>query len=183
MVAANELKLIELSESLQTHLINNNSSWLRLNFSRVYQISFQNENLIDLQKFCNDIIAKHPRMIFDSDDFNTLQENALIALLKNDDLQMEELEIWDNVILWGKAKTSNLPPNLKEWTNDNFKSLKTSLLNCLPHIRYFQIPGEDILKEIKPYRNILEENIWDDLMSKLIAPNLPITSLVLPPRK
>ncbi|CAG8760771.1 9325_t:CDS:1, partial [Gigaspora rosea] len=34
-----------------------------------------------------------------------------------------------------------------------------------------------------PYRNILEENIWDDLMSKLIAPNLPITSLILPPRK
>ncbi|RIB27888.1 hypothetical protein C2G38_2159382 [Gigaspora rosea] len=85
------------------------------------------------------------------------------------------------VILWGKSKTPNLPPNLKEWTDGNFKSLKTSLLNCLPHIRYFQIPGEDILKEIKPYRNILEENIWDDMVSKLIVPNLPITSLVLPP--
>ncbi|RIB27898.1 hypothetical protein C2G38_2060769 [Gigaspora rosea] len=173
----------ELVDHFQHILIDNNASWLRLNFSRVYQISFQSENFIDLQKFCNDIIVKHPRMIFDSDDFNILQENALIALLKNDNLQMEELEIWDKVILWGKAKTANLPPNLKEWTDDNFKALKNSLLNCLPHIRYFQISGEDVLKKIKPYRNILEENIWDDLMSKLIAPNLPITSLILPPRK
>ncbi|RIB27892.1 hypothetical protein C2G38_2060760, partial [Gigaspora rosea] len=144
---------------------------------------FQNENFIDLHKFCNDIIAKHPRMIYDSDDLNTLQENALISLLKNDNLQMEELEIWDKAILWGKAKTPNLPPNLKEWTDDNFKSLKTTLQNCLPHIRYFQISGEDVLKKIKPYRNILDENTWDDIMSKLVAPNSPISSLILPPRK
>ncbi|RIB21095.1 hypothetical protein C2G38_2177582 [Gigaspora rosea] len=136
-----------------------------------------------LQKFCNDILVKHPRIIFDSDDFTTLQENALIELLKNDDLQMEESEIWDKFILWGKTKTSNLPSNLNEWTNDNFKSLKITLQHCLPHIRYFQIPSEDVLDKVKPYQDILEKNMWDDIMTKLIAPNRPITSLILPPRK
>ncbi|RIB27896.1 hypothetical protein C2G38_1662930 [Gigaspora rosea] len=173
----------ELVDHFQNILIDNNASWLRLNFSHVCQISFQNKNFVDLQKFCNDIIAKYPKMIFDSDNLNTLQENALISLLKNDDLQMDESEIWDKVILWGKAKTPNLPPNLKEWTDDNFKSLKTTLQNCLPHIRYFQISGEDVLKKINPYRNILDENTWDDIMSKLVAPNSPISSLILPPRK
>ncbi|RIB27887.1 hypothetical protein C2G38_1662692 [Gigaspora rosea] len=183
LVAANELKFIELSESLQTHLINNNSSWLRLNFSRVYQISFQNENFIDLQKFCNDIIAKHPRIIFDSDNFTAFQENALIALLKNDDLQMEESEVWDKVIHWGKANTPNLPSEMKDWTNENFKSLKATLQHCLPHIRYFQIPGKDVMKKIKPYRSILEENLWDDINSRFVDPDLPITFPILPPRK
>ncbi|RIB00304.1 hypothetical protein C2G38_2060755 [Gigaspora rosea] len=172
----------ELVDHFQHILIDNSASWLRLNFSRVYQISFQNENFIGLQKFCNDIIAKHPRIIFDSNEFNNLQENALISLLKNDDLQMNESEIWDKVILWGKSKTPNLPPKFKEWTDDNFKSLKTTLHNCLPHIRYFQISGEDVIKKIKPYRNILGENTWDGMMSKLVAPNLSITSLILPPR-
>ncbi|RIB27895.1 hypothetical protein C2G38_2159409 [Gigaspora rosea] len=173
LVAANELKLIELSESLQTHLINNNSSWLRLNFSRVYQISFQNENFKDLKKFCNDIIAKHPSMVFDSDNFTTFQENALIALLKNDDLQMEESE----------ANTLNLPPDIKDWTNENFKSLKVTLKHFLPHIRYFQITGKDVLNKIKPYRNILEENLCDDIMSRFADPDVFITFPILPPRK
>ncbi|RIB14050.1 hypothetical protein C2G38_2144250 [Gigaspora rosea] len=122
-------------------------------------------------------------MVFNSEDFITLQENALIALLKNDELQMDESEIWDKLILWGKAKTPNSPTDLKEWTNENFTSLRDTLQNCLPHIRYFQITGEDILKKIKPYRNILNENVWDDIMSKFVAPDMPITSLILPPRK
>src|SRR5260363_207719 len=85
-------------------LIEDNASWLRLNFSHIYQISFQNENFKALQQFCNDIIIKHPNLVFDSDDFTTLQENALISLLKHDELQLDESVIWDKVILWGKRK-------------------------------------------------------------------------------
>ncbi|RIB22552.1 hypothetical protein C2G38_2173713 [Gigaspora rosea] len=129
------------------------------------------------------LLGFHPSMIFNSDDFKTLQENAFIALLKQDDLQMEESEIWDKVILWGKARTPDLPSNLEVWTDENFKSLKATLQHCLPHIRYFQIPSEDVLKKIKPYHNILEKNIWDDILAKYLAPNVPIASLILPPRK
>ncbi|RIB22546.1 hypothetical protein C2G38_2075326, partial [Gigaspora rosea] len=136
---------------------------------------FDNENFNALQQFCIDILVKHPSMIFNSEDFKALQENAFIALLKQDDLQMEESVIWD--------KNSRSPSNLEEWTDENFKSLKATLQHCLPHIRYFQIPSEDVLKKIKPYHNILEKNVWDDILAKHLAPNMPITSLILPPRK
>ncbi|RIB27286.1 hypothetical protein C2G38_2137894 [Gigaspora rosea] len=122
-------------------------------------------------------------MIFNSDDFNTLQENAFIALLTNDELQIEESEIWDKVIQWGKAKTPDLPSNLEEWTDVNFKSLKTTLQNCLPHVRYFQIPSKDVLGKIQPYQNILEKNLWVDILAKYLDPDKPITSPILPPRK
>ncbi|RIB14220.1 hypothetical protein C2G38_2096457 [Gigaspora rosea] len=122
-------------------------------------------------------------MIFNSDDFNTLQENALLSLLKRDDLQMEESEIWDKVILWGKVRTPDLPSNLGEWTDENFKSLRNTLLNCLPHVRYFEISSKDVLRKIKPYYKILEKNVWDDILAKHLDPDMSITSLILPPRK
>ncbi|RIB27904.1 hypothetical protein C2G38_1663318 [Gigaspora rosea] len=114
LITIEEFKLTELIENLQNHLINNEASWLRFNFSRVYKISFYNENFKALQQFCNDIISKQPNMIFDLDDFISLPENALVTLLKRDDLQMDELKIWDKVILWGKDKIPDLPPNLDQ---------------------------------------------------------------------
>ncbi|RIB25925.1 hypothetical protein C2G38_2066261 [Gigaspora rosea] len=122
-------------------------------------------------------------MIFDSDDLITLQENALISLIKDDELQMEESEIWDKVILWGKAKTPNLPFELEQWTDKDFKSLKVTLQHCLPYIRYFQMSDEDIVKKIKPYRNILEKSLWDDILINRLVPDMIITSQILPPRK
>ncbi|RIB22553.1 hypothetical protein C2G38_2173714 [Gigaspora rosea] len=161
LIALNEFQFTELVERIQFYLIDNYASWLRLKFSRIYQISFDNENFNALQQFCNGILVKHPSMIFNSDDLETLQENAFIALLKRDDLQMEESEIWDKVILWGKERTQDLPSNLEDG----------------------QMKTLNVLKKIKPYHNILEKNVWDDILAKYLAPNVPITSLILPPRK
>ncbi|RIB25165.1 hypothetical protein C2G38_2031286 [Gigaspora rosea] len=181
--AFNEFNISESVEYLQSFLIDDNASWLRLNFFRVYQISFLNENFKALQQFCNNIIVKYPTLIFDSDDFTTLKENVLISLLKNDDLQLEESKIWDKVILWGKDQIPNLPSSYEQWTKEDFKSLKTTLQNCLPHIRYFQISNDDVLEKIKPYKKILEKNLWNDIITKGLSQDKPINSTILPPRK
>ncbi|RIB27292.1 hypothetical protein C2G38_2029501 [Gigaspora rosea] len=183
LIAINELKFTELAEHIQSYLIDHNASWLRLNFSQIYQKSFDIENFKALQKFCNDILVKHPNMIFKSEDFDIIQENALITLLKREDLQMDESEIWDKVIQWGRARTPDLPYDLEEWTDINFKSLKTTLQHCLPHIRYFQISSKDVLRKIHPYQIILEKTLWTDILAKHLDPDMPITSLNLPPRK
>ncbi|RIB08489.1 hypothetical protein C2G38_2147030 [Gigaspora rosea] len=141
LIASSEFGLEELIKHIQLFLLENNSSWLRLNFSRVYQASFKNDNLKDLQQFCANIIAKHPKIIFDSDEFLTLSENILIFILKLDDLQMDEGKIWDYVIKWGIARNPSLPPDLDKWSDEHFLALKNSLQNCLPLIRYFQISG------------------------------------------
>ncbi|RIB02137.1 hypothetical protein C2G38_2228663 [Gigaspora rosea] len=62
--------------------------------------------------------------IFDSDEFTSIQENALITLLNRDDLQIEESEIWDKVIQWGKAKTPDLPSDLKTMDREEFFRFK-----------------------------------------------------------
>ncbi|RHZ64851.1 hypothetical protein Glove_320g25 [Diversispora epigaea] len=182
VIASNELELDELVEHLQIYLVNNCASWLRLEFARIYQQS-QVINLKILQDFYNEIMAKYPKTIFESENFHSVTEDSLISILKQDDLQLEESKIWEYVIEWGKAKNPSLPTNLDQWTNDNFLTLKETLKGCLPHIRYFNFSKEDTVEKIYPYQQLLELQLFSDINVKLITPSKPISSIVLPPRK
>ncbi|RHZ82384.1 hypothetical protein Glove_109g17 [Diversispora epigaea] len=185
MIVANELEFKELSEKLESYLIESKASWLRTHFSRVYHSIFDNNKCNEfkgLKQFYNDIITKHPNLIFESEDFTSLQEAALISILENDNLQLEEIKIWDYVIKWGIAQNSTLPRNLEEWSEENFKTLKTTLQQCLPLIRYFHISEKDVWEKLKPYRNILGMQLWDDLYQQRLFPNQSVKSLVLPAR-
>ncbi|RIB16240.1 hypothetical protein C2G38_2190510 [Gigaspora rosea] len=155
LIASNEFGLEELIKHLQLFLLENNSSWLHLNFSRVCRTSLKNDSLKNLQEFCANIIAKHPSIIFDLDEFLTLTENILIFILKLDNLQMDEGKIWDYIINWGIAQNPSLPPNPDQWSNEHFMALKSSLQNFLPLIRYFQISGEDIFEKAISTSNVL----------------------------
>ncbi|RHZ88278.1 hypothetical protein Glove_24g73 [Diversispora epigaea] len=182
MVTVNEFEIEELTKKLENHLIETKSSWLKSHFSLVYRSIFNGNNFKDLEKFCNDIVTKYPSLIFDDEDFTSLQEPALISLLKRDDLQLEEVIIWEYVIKWGISQNSALPANPKEWNKENFTTLKTTLQRCLPLIRYFHISGTDVAKKIKPYKKILDKQLWNDLNQYFMDPEQPVESIILPPR-
>ncbi|RIB28332.1 hypothetical protein C2G38_1524431 [Gigaspora rosea] len=122
-------------------------------------------------------------MIFDSENFTSIQESTLISLIKRDDLQIEEVKIWKHVIEWGITRNPGLPSDPKNWTSENFLAMKTTLQNCLPLIRYFQIPGDDVIDNLQLYQQILDKNLWDYIIKRLVSPNRPILSVTLPPRK
>ncbi|RHZ75114.1 hypothetical protein Glove_217g40 [Diversispora epigaea] len=182
MIVANELEFEELSEKLENHLIESKSSWLRTHFTLVYHSIFKNNKFQNLEKFCNDIIVKHPSIIFESAEFTSLHEFALVSILKRDDLQMKESEIWDYLIKWGTTRNPTLPKKLEEWSDENFMTLKTTLQQCLPFIRYFHISNSDVMFKIKPYKKILDKQIWNDLKQHSILPDYPVESIILPPR-
>ncbi|RHZ51426.1 hypothetical protein Glove_478g7 [Diversispora epigaea] len=165
LIASNELELDELVEHLQSHLVNDNSSWLRLNFAQIYRTSYQVKNFKIIRDFCINIITKHPNAIFESENFHSLPEDALISILNQDNLQLEESKIWEYVIEWGKVKNPTLPTNLNKWTSDNFLSLKG------PHIRYFSFSNEDVTEKIYPYQQLLEKQLFLDITIKFIAPS------------
>ncbi|RHZ72451.1 hypothetical protein Glove_242g115 [Diversispora epigaea] len=182
MLTANKFELEELSKKLETILIEDKASWLKSHFSLVYHTIFINNNFKDLENFCNDIVAKYPNLIFDAEDFTSLHESALVSLLKRDDLQMEEIKIWEYIIKWGIAQNPNLPTNLEEWTKENFLTLKTTLQQCLPYIRYFHLSSADIWNKVESYKKILDKQLWKDLMQHFMSPDQPIKSIILPAR-
>ncbi|RHZ86346.1 hypothetical protein Glove_52g149 [Diversispora epigaea] len=182
MVWADKLDLKGLSVKLESYLIESKASWLKTHVSIVYHSIFDKNEFKGLKKFYNDIIEKHPNLIFESEDFTSLQETVLVSILKRDDLKVGEIKIWDYVIKWGIAQNPTLPTNSKEWSKENFQTLKITLQQCLPLIRYFHIPYEDIWEKVKPYRKILEKQLWDDMIQHHMSPNKPIKSLILPAR-
>ncbi|EXX62539.1 hypothetical protein RirG_160940 [Rhizophagus irregularis DAOM 197198w] len=45
-------------------------------------------------------MANFPEKIFKSLDFISLPEKSLIQLIKRDDLQMKEVEVWEYILKW-----------------------------------------------------------------------------------
>ncbi|RIB25591.1 hypothetical protein C2G38_2066985 [Gigaspora rosea] len=121
MFITSEFLLEDLTKHIENHLIEIKANWLRLHFTQIYQKSFQNNKFQNLQEWCNDFLVKYPDKIFNSEDFTSIQ---LVLLIKRDDLQMKEIEIWKYIIKWGIAQNPGLSSNGPEnWTNENFLTL------------------------------------------------------------
>ncbi|RIB04533.1 hypothetical protein C2G38_2222128 [Gigaspora rosea] len=98
--------------------------------------------------------------------FNSLNKNTLVSLIKCDDLQIEEVKIWNNIIKWDIAQNHDLPSNSEDWSDENFTTLKDTLKNFLPHICYFQMSAKDVADYVVLYSQILEKRLWKDLNKK-----------------
>src|SRR5205823_6340335 len=86
--------ILKLVVFFQEDLIENKSEWIEQHFELTHRPSFQSNSLLGLQKFCTDIMAKSPEKVFKSIDFISLPEKFLVLLIKRDDLQMNETEVW-----------------------------------------------------------------------------------------
>ncbi|RIB02622.1 hypothetical protein C2G38_2049915 [Gigaspora rosea] len=159
----------------------NNIKTINLNFVSIQQFDIIINNILqELQKWCNDAIIKYPSQNFDSDYFISFSENALVSLIERDDLQMEETKFWNYVINWGIAQNPDLPFDSKDWSHENFLALKTTLQNCLPLVRYFQMSGYDIYNQTYSYKQILDKNLWKDVNKQLPSSNQQILSKFYP---
>src|SRR6266511_4820330 len=134
-------------------------------FSLIHNTIFQYDSLIELQNHCTDILSKYPEKIFKSSDFTSLSEKSLISLIKQDDLRMKEIDIWENVLRWGLEQNPTLLPIPESWSDDDFKAMGNTLQGCLPFIRFFQLSSKDFLKKVMPYQKLLNAQLYKDLLT------------------
>ncbi len=180
LAAADKLLLQELVEYLQKYLIENKFEWMEQHFGLTFQICFQSNNLSELQQLCTDLMIKSPQKIFKSLDFTFLSEKSLISIIKRDDLQMKEIEVWEHVLKWGLAQNPTLIPDPATWTDDDFKSMENTLQHCLPLIRFFNLSSKDFLRKVRPYKKLLKHQLYEDLLVHHLDPESEITYKILP---
>src|SRR5438045_1526690 len=131
-------------------------------FDITQRISSQSNNLIKLQQFCADFVAKSPERIFNSLYFTSLPEKYLVQIIKIDDLQMKEVDIWENVLKWGLVQNPNLIQDPSTWSDDDFKTMENTLQHCLPLIRFYSLSSKEFIKKVRPYKKLLKNQLYDN---------------------
>ncbi|GBB87468.1 hypothetical protein RclHR1_13940006 [Rhizophagus clarus] len=185
LVAADELALIDLIDYIVEYILKKEMFWFRRNLVKIHRISSQHEAFHKLKTSCEEIIQKDAPTFLRSKDIGNLEENILIKLLKSDNLDLKEIEIWNQIIKWGKVQCSlngNDKENIEDWTNEDFEMLKLSLTNCLSHIRFFLISGADYHDKIRPFKKILSKELKNELREFYIAGRKPNRLNLLSPR-
>ncbi|GBC06246.1 hypothetical protein RclHR1_06700010 [Rhizophagus clarus] len=126
----------------------------------------------------------NPSLLFNSNEFYSLSEVHVISLLQRDDIEINEVEIWNQLISWGIKNTYQLSnKNLLEWNELDFESLKETLKNCTSWIRFYQIKPQEFAEHVWPYKKILPQSIVGNFLREKITGHAPIMETNLnPPR-
>src|SRR6266496_6825647 len=128
-------------------------------------------------------MAKYPEKVFKSFNFVSLPETSLISLIKRDDLQMNEVEVWEYVLKWGLEKNPTLLSDPMTWSDDDFKIMENTLQHCLPLIRFFSLSSEDFFQKVRPYKKLLKHQLYEDLLNSYLVSNSKPNNNISLPRK
>ncbi|GES76360.1 carbohydrate-binding module family 13 protein [Rhizophagus clarus] len=169
LVASNELGLQELITYLQFYLIENEKNWMEQNFNLIYQTSFGNDSLLELQKYCTDLITKEPNKIFTSINFSSIPEKLLISIIQNDNLQISEVQIWDHVLKWGLAQNPELPSDPTKYSKDDFKNLRNTLQRFIPFIKFNNLTSKEFIDKVLPYEKIFPKDLYKNLLRAFLS--------------
>ncbi|RGB43239.1 hypothetical protein C1646_681264, partial [Rhizophagus diaphanus] len=185
LVTSDELNLQKLSDYIQTYLVDNQAEYLKNYPVDILRITFQYEGCEGLRKFCLDSICEDPKILFESPKFISLEKDLIILFLKNNELEMEEIEIWEFVLKWALARmsTQHNVDNLSQWTSSNFEELEKILHDLIPHIRWFQIPSKLFWRKINQFEAIFPKQLYKDIIGYYCDPDTPPTNAILPLRR
>ncbi|CAJ0650255.1 15223_t:CDS:2 [Entrophospora sp. SA101] len=183
LTLGDELMLDQYCIQIQHFLIGNKYEWLEENLVETLRITNNCNSCTLLRNHCLELIAEKPASIFRSEGFISLEEELLVSLLRRDDIEMEEIEIWNYMIRWGIANTLGLVAiDIKNWTDANYRALKETLSQCIPLIRYFSVASSDYYDHIIPFKKILPPELNDDILRYHLKPGSIPNSMALPPR-
>ncbi|EXX51858.1 hypothetical protein RirG_257950 [Rhizophagus irregularis DAOM 197198w] len=184
LIACEIFKLKELYDYIQDYLINNYQDWLKQNFALIQQVGSKTSEFTKLQDYWSTTIRKEPKILFNAIDFTTVDKEALLSIYKDEELCMEENELWDRIIHWGKAQNTDFPEDIDKWTAKDFNVLKKTIDDFLPHIRFYEISSEDFCYKIMPYNSLLSNDLYQDLSRyHLVSSWTPKFNRLTPRRK
>ncbi|RGB27270.1 hypothetical protein C1646_674119 [Rhizophagus diaphanus] len=95
---------------------------------------------------------------------------------------MKEIEVWEYLLKWGLAQNPTLLPDPNTWSDDDFKTMESTLQHCLPLVRFFSLSSKEFLKKVRPYKKLLRCQLYEDLLNSHLDPDSKPTNNVLLPR-
>ncbi|RHZ45364.1 hypothetical protein Glove_680g50 [Diversispora epigaea] len=177
LVAADELCLNQLVDYAQDYFVANGLDWLRDNFYDVFFTIFAHDNFEKLQKSCSKIIAQDPKN--HQHYFTQWPEKLILEVLQREDLQLEEIDVWDTIVRWGAAQVGLSTQSVNQWTKEDFSKLSNKLKNCIKHIRFYHISVADFSNRVLPFSDALSDEVYGEIFHHIL---MKYTINLLPPR-
>ena len=82
-------------------------------------------------------------------------------LLKRDDLDLNEIEIWENLLKWSFAQ-QNMTNDLMKWSKEDITKIERSLHRFIPLIRFYDIEPADFFYKVYCYKDVLPQDLIHD---------------------
>src|SRR5205809_3672458 len=94
---------------------------------------------------------------------------------------MDVIQVWEHVLKWGIAQNPDLPSDPSCFSKDDFNTLKNTLQQCIPFIKFFNLNHKEFLNKVYPYKKIIPKDLRENLIKHFIdqphnnKPQLKIT--------
>jgi len=113
--------------------------------------------LLDDKEFGLKFIEENMEEIAETDAFLKLSKSRLVTLLEDDELGIDEFQLWQAILKWGKAECKRT-----ERKSDSGDDLKTVLGDLVNLIRFPTMSLEEIAAHVAP-SNLLSQDALLDL--------------------
>jgi hypothetical protein len=181
--AADELGFDKIIENLQLYLINHQQDYLKSDPIGILQIVFLFEQLILLKDFCLKLICQETKILFEGENFLTVPAHTLELLLQQDELALDEIDIWNYLIKWAHAQNPTIERDPLKWTEEDIKIMKETISKLIKLIRFQNISIEDYINKISPYKKLLPKNLMSDILQISNMKSFELDSSIIPVQK
>jgi hypothetical protein len=171
LIVVDELNIQSLISCIQEYLIKHQDEFFQQDPIEILETVYQYESFANLWNYFFEKICEEPEIIFNSDKFMNLKTSLLKLLLECDDLCLDEIVIWDNLLKWGLAQNPSISKDIKKWNKEDIIVMERTLYEFIPLIRFYHISSKDFLDKVYPLKKVLPANLVYDLMSFHISSN------------
>ncbi|EXX70301.1 BTB/POZ protein [Rhizophagus irregularis DAOM 181602=DAOM 197198] len=182
LIVVDELNINSLVSHIQEFLIEHKTEFLQQNPTGILETVYQHEAFTDLWNFCLENICEEPKILFSSDNFINLKAPLMELLLKRDDLYMDEIEIWENLLKWCFAQ-QNMKNDPTKWSKEDIIRVERELYRFIPLIRFYDIEPTDFFYKVYCYKDGLPQDLIHNLLEFHVVPNIKTKTNLPPSRK
>ncbi|CAG8530979.1 14171_t:CDS:2, partial [Racocetra persica] len=157
-------------------------SWLKENIF-VYLWDIVNfKKCKKLQDYIFKTICVDPEpLLFELENFPRLEKEIFLEFIKRDDLVIEEIDVWDYLVNWGKAQLTSvrceisLPrrrfvsTNVASWGKNEFSLFKKTIGPLINYIRFCEMSRAEFYHHVMPYEKAFPEDLYKELVAYFMA--------------
>ncbi|CAG8458351.1 798_t:CDS:2 [Acaulospora colombiana] len=161
LYAAKELGLVEILESIQDHLIHQQSKWMDANFITHHRTIFSHDYFKTLQVHYIDKIAYNPTCVFDNP--KCFSPEILKSL---DDLGCIKLNesVWSFIVNWTRSQIPRLGNQVAGWQKEDWIEFKEILASCIPWKSVFSLNWNEFNDLLIPCEPFLPLKKFEDAL-------------------